>query len=125
MVSPFASLSPLNMKSLMFAKWSPVKAHEPLRVSLVDLRSAETKGKWWLVGAGWAGDPLVDQDLDKQRAIVNSQEAGTATENKTTEKLLQLAKKQGMNTDVRRSVFVVLMTSDVRVLHPHFFLAWC
>jgi len=28
--------------------------------------------------------------------------------------LLQLAKKQGMNTDIRRSIFVVLMSSDVR-----------
>jgi nucleolar MIF4G domain-containing protein 1 len=28
--------------------------------------------------------------------------------------LLKLAKKQGMNTDIRRSIFVVLMSSDVR-----------
>ncbi len=29
-------------------------------------------------------------------------------------KLLELAKKQGMNTDIRRSVFVVVMSSEVR-----------
>ena len=29
------------------------------------------------------------------------------------EELLKLARKQGMNTDVRRQVFMVMMTSDV------------
>jgi nucleolar MIF4G domain-containing protein 1 len=29
--------------------------------------------------------------------------------------LLKLAKKQGMNTDIRRSIFVVLMSSDVSI----------
>lgn len=30
------------------------------------------------------------------------------------ESLLKLAKKQGMNTDIRRSIFVALMSADVR-----------
>lgn len=34
----------------------------------------------------------------------------------TDNTLLKLAKKQGMNTDVRRGVFVVLMSSDVCIL---------
>ncbi len=38
----------------------PVK-HEPLRFTLQDLREADTKGRWWLVGAAWGGDPLVDK----------------------------------------------------------------
>ena len=37
-----------------------VLAHDVLRVSLDDLGSAESKGKWWLVGAGWGGNPLVE-----------------------------------------------------------------
>jgi len=28
--------------------------------------------------------------------------------------LMKLARKQGMNTEIRRAVFVVLMSSDVR-----------
>ena len=35
-----------------------VLAHEPLRVSLEDLHSAERKGKCWPIGAAWGGDPL-------------------------------------------------------------------
>ncbi|KAJ7650126.1 hypothetical protein FB45DRAFT_887044 [Roridomyces roridus] len=78
-----------------------VMAHEPLRVSLQDLHSAESKGKWWLVGAAWGGDPLVDrqEELPKDEPLAESA-------------LLKLARKQGMNTDIRRSIFVVLMSSD-------------
>ncbi|KAI0001466.1 armadillo-type protein [Russula compacta] len=61
--------------------------HDPLRVSLDDLHSAETRGKWWLVGAAWNGDPLVERHESSKR-------------------------RQGMNTDIRRSIFVVLMSSD-------------
>ncbi|KAL5526754.1 SGD1 [Sanghuangporus sanghuang] len=79
-----------------------VRAHEPLRISLSDLRQADSKGKWWLVGAAWGGDPLVEQ-----------QNSATQSTTISAEKALRmLAKKQGMNTDVRRSIFVVLMSSD-------------
>ncbi|KAJ6513111.1 hypothetical protein C8R45DRAFT_857463 [Mycena sanguinolenta] len=86
-----------------------VMAHEPLRVSLQDLHSAESKGKWWLVGAAWGGDPLVDRQdaastMREQQAASNGDSANTA--------LLKLARKQGMNTDIRRSIFVILMSSD-------------
>ncbi|KAH7884460.1 hypothetical protein F5I97DRAFT_2037366 [Phlebopus sp. FC_14] len=84
-----------------------VHAHEPLRVSLADLHSAETKGKWWLVGAAWGGDPLVDQQLEASKGS-RPDNAGDTSD----EVLLKLAKKQGMNTDIRRSIFVVLMSSD-------------
>ena len=76
------------------------------------MHRADTKGKWWLVGAAWGGDPLVDRMAEP------------ITETKETDNtLLKLAKKQGMNTDVRRSVFVVLMSSDVCILRifPYIF----
>ncbi|KAF7312428.1 MIF4G/MA4-domain-containing protein [Mycena indigotica] len=81
-----------------------VMAHEPLRVSLQDLHSAERKGKWWLVGAAWGGDPLVEAAAAKEPARAREELGDNA--------LLKLARKQGMNTDIRRSVFVVLMSSD-------------
>ncbi|KAJ4500804.1 hypothetical protein C8R41DRAFT_355219 [Lentinula lateritia] len=87
-----------------------VLAHEPLRVTLDDLHSAETKGKWWLVGAAWGGDPLVDrQQGNGQAAAPNPTQNG---DNTTSNALLKLAKEHGMNTDIRRSIFVVLMSSD-------------
>ncbi|OJA13626.1 hypothetical protein AZE42_03974, partial [Rhizopogon vesiculosus] len=85
-----------------------VLAHEPLRVTLEDLHSAESKGKWWLVGAAWGGDPLVDQQHETPQRGVEAE-----TEDVSTTALLKLAKKQGMNTDIRRGIFVVLMSSDM------------
>lgn len=82
--------------------------HDPLRVTLADLHSADSRGKWWLVGAAWGGDPLVEHQA-RQKPQPESASAAVA-ENV----LLKLAKKQGMNTDIRRSVFVILMSSDVR-----------
>ncbi|TDL25786.1 hypothetical protein BD410DRAFT_765514 [Rickenella mellea] len=83
-----------------------VVAHEPLRFSLQDLRNADSKGKWWLVGAAWGGDPLVERQ-DMLQATTQKEAGGTAQES-----LMKLARKQGMNTDVRRSIFVVLMSSE-------------
>lgn len=42
---------------------------------------------------------------------VNGQD--TKIVNDTTGYLLKLARRQGMNTDIRRSIFVILMSSDV------------
>ncbi|PCH42403.1 hypothetical protein WOLCODRAFT_132368 [Wolfiporia cocos MD-104 SS10] len=84
-----------------------VLAHEPLRVTLEDLHSAESKGKWWLVGAAWGGDPLVEHQESKREAAEKA-EPDVLSENA----LLKLARKQGMNTEIRRGIFVVLMSSE-------------
>ncbi|KAJ3819076.1 hypothetical protein F5880DRAFT_1625766 [Lentinula raphanica] len=86
-----------------------VLAHEPLRVTLEDLHSAETKGKWWLVGAAWGGDPLLDRQEGNHQTTIDVDRIGDVTASST---LMELAKKHGMNTDIRRSIFVVLMSSD-------------
>ncbi|KAL1703573.1 armadillo-type protein [Schizophyllum commune] len=97
------------------AKKRHVLAHEPLRVTLEDLHSAESRGKWWLVGAAWGGDPLVERqgdDTGLNGTIGSSNNNPTKPKESAESKLLKLARKQGMNTDIRRSIFVVLMSSD-------------
>lgn len=80
---------------------------EALRLTLTDIRSSSSKGKWWIVGAAWNGDPLVD-------AKANGTLSGAKDkETESDESLMKLAKTQGMNTDIRKSVFVVLMSSEV------------
>ena len=101
--------SPLQCELILYTI-PQVMSHEPLRVSLEDLRSADTKGKWWLVGAAWSGDPLVEHQQDSRTQTSDAPTMDTPSENA----LLKLAKKQGMNTDIRRGIFVVLMSSDVR-----------
>lgn len=76
-------------------------------MTLKDLSEGDTKGKWWLVGAAWGGDPLVDRQEPHNPVV-------TTTEKSLDNSLLKLARKQGMNTDIRRSIFVLLMSSDVK-----------
>lgn len=96
-----------------------VLASEPLRVSLQDLLNSDTRGKWWLVGAAWSGDPLLElQSESLSLSSSKSKKSGHKTdggEKGEEEALLEVARKQGMNTDVRRSIFLVLMTSEVRL----------
>lgn len=83
--------------------------HEPLRVTLEDLQSSETRGKWWLIGAAWSGDPLIDEKRKKRGVLPVANEAV----DEQNQVLLKLARKQGMNTEIRRSIFIVLMSSEV------------
>ena len=74
------------------------QAPNNLQVTLADLLDAKTKGRWWVVGAAWTG--LEDQGERKVRQV------------EFDSKLLALAKKNHMNTEVRRNVFCVLMSSE-------------
>ncbi|KAG8970537.1 suppressor of glycerol defect [Tulasnella sp. 419] len=93
-------------------KRQTTKSQEPLNVSLADLRSADKRGKWWLVGAAWAGDPLAERKANKEDQNQQSQPMEQSQELDITASLEKLARKQGMNSDIRRNIFVALMTSD-------------
>ncbi|XP_077411196.1 nucleolar MIF4G domain-containing protein 1 isoform X2 [Vanacampus margaritifer] len=72
-----------------------------LRVSLDNLLSADQVGRWWIVGSSWSGAPMISEQENK-----------SVGEGQFTTKVLELARKQRMNTDVRRNIFCVLMTSE-------------
>ncbi|KAI8320664.1 hypothetical protein GQ54DRAFT_298466 [Martensiomyces pterosporus] len=91
-----------------------VMTTEPINIGLEDIHDIETKGKWWLVGSSWVGNQAgADEDsgssASARQAIRKMQEASGSTE---MDRLLKLAKEQHMNTDVRRSIFVTLLSSD-------------
>ncbi|XP_060588437.1 nucleolar MIF4G domain-containing protein 1-like [Ruditapes philippinarum] len=77
-----------------------------LHISLEDLLNAEEKGKWWLVGSAWDGKQVQhhNQGSDKMSTVVGKLEVSS--------KLQELARKQRMNTDIRRNIFFVIMTSE-------------
>lgn len=88
-----------------------LKATEPLRIGLKDIRNSEKRGKWWLVGASWRDESARDA---AERKPVQEVEAGNfadADDLADTTNLLQLAREQGMNTEVRRAIFVAVMTA--------------
>lgn len=82
-----------------------IKASEPLRIGLNDIKDSDKKGKWWLVGASWSGNATESKDAEGKSTVV------TRVEDSGTSDLVQLAKEQRMNTDVRRAVFVTIMSA--------------
>ncbi|XP_010156180.1 PREDICTED: nucleolar MIF4G domain-containing protein 1, partial [Eurypyga helias] len=75
-----------------------------LRVSLESLLSADQVGRWWIVGSSWSGAPMISG--------TNSKTPQKLQIGKVSSKIMELARKQRMNTDIRRSIFCVLMTSE-------------
>ena len=91
-----------------------IKATEPLRVGRDDIKNIEKKGKWWLVGASWKG--VVDtKDINASNGS-DSAPRDTVTDDEVldgaTTDLMQLAREHRMNTDVRRSIFVGIMSAS-------------
>ncbi|KAL6097731.1 nom1 [Pungitius sinensis] len=76
-----------------------------LRVSLDNLLAAEHVGRWWIVGSSWSGAPM---NAEQGHAA----SAGSAAGGQFSAKVLDLARKQRMNTEVRRNIFCVIMTSE-------------
>lgn len=68
-------------------------------------------GKWWLVGASWK-DNMVGSESKNQRKQVKMA-SDLRKDQSLHDALLKLARKQGMNTDVRRSIFVTIMSAEV------------
>jgi nucleolar MIF4G domain-containing protein 1 len=86
-----------------------IKASEPLRIGLKDIQDSAKKGKWWLVGASWSGN-VAEQDNGRdfygslQKAALRTPDSGTVD-------LVQLTREQRMNTDIRRAIFVAIMSA--------------
>lgn len=97
-----------------------LKATEPLRIGLKDMEESDKRGKWWLVGASWAGREGAaasgkqtqlegadddDDDDDADSITLESDE-------EVVPDLHELAREQNMNTDVRRSIFIAIMSAS-------------
>ena len=82
-----------------------------LRISFKDLLSAEDKGRWWIVGSAWVGNQhgghLGDNTSDMRPAVLGDERS---------DKITELLRKQRMNTDIRRTIFSIVMTAEVWVI---------
>ena len=97
------------------------KSGSCLRLTLKDILDAETKGRWWIGGAFWAGNQYredqsdnEDGDNDAQSNIRNASNRESSSKKESNEdgSLLALASSQRMNTDARRSIFCIVMGSS-------------
>ncbi|XP_028630569.1 LOW QUALITY PROTEIN: nucleolar MIF4G domain-containing protein 1 [Grammomys surdaster] len=75
-----------------------------LRISWDGILNAEQTGRWWIVGSAWSGTPMID---NSHHTHLQKPLEGTVSS-----KMLELARKQRMNTDVRRNIFCTIMTSE-------------
>lgn len=88
-----------------------LKATEPLRVGLKDIRDTDKVGKWWLVGASWRNQAQsAAHDEEENRQGRNRVEIDEEDEDGEVD-LAQLAREQRMNTDVRRAIYVSIMSA--------------
>lgn len=90
-----------------------LKTCEPMRIGLTDLRDTEKRGKWWLVGASWRG-----RDIDTPASKPTTSTSAAATTHPTNDDvstnepdLLSLARAARMNTDIRRAIFITIMSA--------------
>ncbi|KAJ4449006.1 hypothetical protein ANN_00398 [Periplaneta americana] len=70
--------------------------------------AADERGRWWVVGSAWSG--VIPGG--KQGSEDISEPRQQTTSSNYSKKLLELARKQRMNTDVRRNIFCILMTAE-------------
>jgi len=88
------------------------KSGSCLRVSLQDILDAETKGRWWMVGASWTGKQHNSQHDDSLDTESDGDDQDTdGNEPEKEDKLIALASSQRMNTDNRRAIFCIIMGS--------------
>ncbi len=73
-----------------------------LNVGLNDYLNVNEQGRWWIVGSAW-----------QKQSLTTNKNKTTKVEQQFNEKINKLAKKQHMNTDVRRLIFGTLLTSEV------------
>jgi nucleolar MIF4G domain-containing protein 1 len=81
---------------------------EPLSISREDINNSDKKGKWWLVGASWKGNVEEDGSGNKPDGQSSNDLSDSDSEHVD---LMALARQYRMNTDVRRSIFVSIMSA--------------
>ena len=87
-----------------------------MRIKLQDVKDIETEGRWWKVGAKWRGNQFHDDDgaatiTSNAGNATNSTSKSQSPSEKEEHALLVLASKYRMNTDLRRSIFCIIMGS--------------
>lgn len=97
------TLGSLNQRS--------IRASEPLRIGLQDLRQTDKRGKWWLVGASYKDGNADDAERIEQPSAIRGKNGREANMDGVAADLIQLAKEQRMNTDVRRSIFIAILSA--------------
>ncbi|EDW78805.1 uncharacterized protein Dwil_GK12640 [Drosophila willistoni] len=79
-----------------------------LNIKLEDLLKADKVGKWWIIGSAWTNDLNGASSQDHNEKRDKKEEKSNSG---FTEQLLDLAKRQQMNTAERRQIFCLIMSA--------------
>ncbi|KAI7684998.1 hypothetical protein KC322_g13232 [Hortaea werneckii] len=100
---------------------STLRANEPLRITRADIKDSDKKGKWWLVGASYHDPAKLASSTTNSSGSQSAAKVATANsmeddgyESETpgnNVNLTRLARQQGMNTDIRRAIFIALLSA--------------
>lgn len=106
---------PLKKNLLNILKSS--SSQEPLQVSLDDIKNIHSKGKWWLVGASWRGnmENAFEVSIDNGDDTSKSKKAKILIEDDLLDDIPDwnvIARQQRMNTDIRRAIFISIMSAQ-------------
>ena len=94
-------------KPLYLYRWSTITIKAG---KVTDFTRIRVKCKFVLVGRWWIAGFSLSRRCGSEFVATSAQMENS--------KLLELARKQRMNTDVRKNVFLVMMTSEVNKLEP-------
>lgn len=92
---------------------------EPIKVNLDDIENIEERGKWWLVGSAWKGNEAQGLAQNASANDMNEEVNDNFFDNREDEFLgteetnwSELAKQCRMNTDIRRAIFISIMSAE-------------
>jgi len=80
-----------------------------IRITWEELTSTEVRGRWWVVGSAYATVSTTQEAATSSLPTAAAAAGGPKSEE---EKLAALARKHRMNTDARRAVFGILLSSE-------------
>ncbi|KAG7192728.1 suppressor of glycerol defect [Scheffersomyces spartinae] len=83
---------------------------DPIQVNVDDIRNVDSRGKWWLVGSAWKGH-VNDNVAAKDDTNINETAINDALDS-AEPNWMELARSQRMNTDIRRAIFISIMSAN-------------
>ncbi len=84
-----------------------------LNINLNDLLNSNKHGKWWIVGSAWTSEEVGEKGDGEEIVDSKTKKLFKQHNNNFSQKLLELARKQHMNTDIRRTIFCIIMSAEV------------
>jgi nucleolar MIF4G domain-containing protein 1 len=88
-----------HLRKLLRSLTKKGDALSKLNITYSELLAAENRGRWWIVGSAWEGQGPVAKMPSQMKLLSHNSDESHETEYSV--ELLEMARKQRMNTEVR------------------------